>query len=172
MINRRPATLRAALLLVLSCTHAFAAPTGGVITSGSGSIAHAGSTTTVSQASSRISLNWATFDVAAAETVRFNQPSASAIAVNRIADVNGSRILGNLQANGQVFLINPHGLIFGAGAQVNVGGLVASTLDIADSDLTSGSRHFTGTAVAPQAWLTRARSPPPPAAISRSSVAP
>ena len=145
MHRHRPPTLRAALLLVLTCTHAFAAPTGGLVTSGSGSIARSGATTTVSQASNNLSLNWATFNVAAAETVRFNQPSASAIAVNRIADVNGSTILGNLQANGQVFLINPHGLIFGAGSQVNVGGLVASTLDIANADLASGSRHFAGT---------------------------
>ncbi len=145
MRQHRPPTLRAALLLVLTCTHAFAAPTGGVIVSGSGSIAQSGATTTVSQASNNLSLNWATFNVAAAETVRFNQPNASAIAVNRIADVNGSTILGKLQANGQVFLINPHGLIFGVGSQVNVGGLVASTLNLADADLASGTRHFTGT---------------------------
>ena len=90
MRHRRPPTLRAALLLVLTCTHAFAAPTGGVITSGYGSIAQAGATTTVTQSSSRLSLNWASFNVGAAETVNFAQPNASAIAVNRIADVNGS----------------------------------------------------------------------------------
>ncbi len=133
------------MLLILTCTHAVAAPTGGIVTAGSGSIAQSGATTTITQNSSHLSLNWASFNVGAAETVNFNQPNASAIAVNRIADVNGSQILGRLNANGQVFLINPHGLIFGAGSQVNVGGLVASTLDIADADLASASRRFAGT---------------------------
>ena len=147
-LHCRPRVLRAALLLTLTGAHAFAAPTGGVIVSGSGGIASAGTTTTINQATQRISLNWSTFNVGAAETVRFNQPSASALAINRIADVNGSRILGKLQANGQVYLINPHGLIFGAGSQVNVGGLVASTLDIADADLAAGKRHFAGSGTA------------------------
>ena len=144
----RPRVLRAALLVVLTSTHAFAAPTGGMIVSGSGGIATVGGTTTVNQSTQRLSLNWSTFNVGAAETVRFKQPSASALAINRIADVNGSRILGKLQANGQVYLINPHGLIFGAGSQVNVGGLVASTLDIADADLAAGKRHFAGSGTA------------------------
>ncbi len=75
----------------------------------------------------------------------FVQPDASAIAVNRIADTNGSQIFGHLNANGQVFLINPNGVLFGQGAQVNVGGLVASTLDVNDSALGSSSLSFSGT---------------------------
>ncbi|MFX6899795.1 filamentous hemagglutinin N-terminal domain-containing protein, partial [Acinetobacter baumannii] len=73
------------------------------------------------------------------EKVNFVQPSASAIAVNRIQDVNATQFMGQLNANGQVYLINPNGILFGAGAQVNVGSLVASTLDINDAALGSST---------------------------------
>lgn len=106
-----------------------AGPTGGQVTAGSGNIAQSGATTTVTQASQNLSIDWSSFNIAPQETVNFVQPSATAIAVNRIFDPNGSQILGHLNANGQIFLINPNGILFGAGAQVNVGGLVASTLD-------------------------------------------
>ncbi|MFX6118714.1 filamentous hemagglutinin N-terminal domain-containing protein, partial [Acinetobacter baumannii] len=68
----------------------------------------------------------------------------SAIAVNRIQDVNATQFMGQLNANGQVYLINPNGILFGAGAQVNVGSLVASTLDINDAALGSSTRNFSG----------------------------
>ena len=72
-------------------------------------------------------LNWRSFNTSAGETVNFVQPSASAIAVNRILDTSGTQFFGRLQANGQVYLINPNGILFGASAQGNVGGPVAST---------------------------------------------
>ena len=119
-----------------------AAPAGGQVTSGVGSINQIGNTTTINQSTQNLSLNWKSFHVGTSETVNFVQPSANAIAVNRIFDTNGSQILGNLNANGQVFLINPNGVIFGAGAQVNVGGLVASTLDTLSS--TGSTTSFVG----------------------------
>ena len=76
------------------------------------------------------------------------QPSAAAIAVNRILDTQGSQILGRINANGQVWLINPNGVLFGRDAQINVGGLVASTLDVADGDLANGTRRFAGSSSA------------------------
>jgi len=124
---------------------AHAAPVGGQLASGLGSITQSGNATTINQSTQNLSLNWKSFNVGASETVNFVQPSATAIAVNRIFDTNGSLILGNLNANGQVFLINPNGVIFGAGAQVNVGGLVASTLDITKSEGSTTSFAGTGT---------------------------
>jgi filamentous hemagglutinin family protein len=121
-----------------------AGPTGGQVVSGSGTITQSGSTTTVKQNTANLSLNWNTFNIAPQETVDFVQPSASSIAVNRIFDTNGSQILGHIDANGQVYLINPNGILFGAGSQVNVGGLVASTLDISDAGLGGNSRSFSG----------------------------
>ncbi|MDO9187776.1 MAG: YDG domain-containing protein, partial [Bacteroidia bacterium] len=119
-------------------------PIGGQIVSGSGSITQSGDTTTINQTSPNLSANWQSFNIAPSETVNFVQPTASAIAVNRIADTNGTQILGHLNANGQVYLINPNGILFGQGAQVNVGGLVASTLDVNDASLNSNSRTFSG----------------------------
>jgi filamentous hemagglutinin family protein len=121
-----------------------AAPEGGQVVSGTGSIAQSGATTTITQTTQSLSLNWDSFNIAAQETVNFHQPSATAIAVNRIMDSNGTQILGNLNANGQVYLINPNGILFGQGAQVNVGALVASTLDLNDASLNSDSRSFSG----------------------------
>jgi filamentous hemagglutinin family protein len=136
--------LATALSLSFSAAAATAAPVGGAATSGAGSISQNGSTTTIQQTSANLSLAWKSFNVAAQETVNFLQPSASAIAINRIFDVNGSQILGRLNANGQVWLINPNGVLFGQGAQVNVGGLVASTLDVGDAAVSGSTRSFAG----------------------------
>jgi len=120
-----------------------AGPTGGQVVAGNGTIAQSGATTTITQATPNLSLNWSTFNIAPQETVNFVQPSSTAIAVNRIFDTNGTQILGHLNANGQVFLINPNGILFGEGAQVNVGGLVASTLDWSGT-ATGNSISFSG----------------------------
>jgi len=131
--------------LTLCSAIAQANPSGGVVTAGSGSIAQTGHTTTIHQDSQNLSLNWQSFNIAAKDIVNFVQPSASAIAVNRIFDTSATQILGQLHANGQVYLINPNGIVFGQGSQVNVGGLVASTLDVNDASLNSANKTFSGT---------------------------
>src|SRR5262249_38212723 len=70
--------------------------------------------------------------------VVFNQPAASSIALNRIFQASPSQIFGMLQANGQVYLVNQNGILFGKTAQVNVGGLLASTLDMSDDTFNAG----------------------------------
>jgi filamentous hemagglutinin family protein len=131
-----------AACLTLSTALAHASPIGGQVTAGTGSISQPGSTTTITQSTQNLSLNWQSFNIAPNETTNFVQPSTISIAVNRILDINGSQILGHLNANGQVWLINPNGILFGQGVQVNVGGLVASTLDIASNS--NGVVHFAG----------------------------
>ncbi len=117
--------------------HSHAEPMGGKVVSGQAVIQQATqagqSVTTITQSTPKATLSWQSFNVGSGEAVRFVQPSASALSINRISDPNGSKILGKLSANGQVWLINPAGVFFGPGAQVNVGGLVASTLNLADS---------------------------------------
>jgi filamentous hemagglutinin family protein len=105
-------------------------PTGGQVTAGVGRITQSGNTTTIDQTTQNLSLSWQSFNVGPQDTVTFEQPGISSIAINRINSSTGSVILGHLDANGQVWLINPNGVLFGKGAQVNVGGLVASTLDL------------------------------------------
>jgi len=121
-----------------------AGPTGGQVTAGQGVVNQSGTTTTVNQSSQNLSLSWKSFDTGAAETVNFVQPSSSAIAVNRILGTDATQFFGKLNANGQVYLINPNGVLFGASAQVNVGGLVASTLDIGDDGIGGATRRFSG----------------------------
>ena len=115
-----------------------AAPAGGTVVGGSGSIQQSGLDTTVTQTTDRMAIDWASFNVAADERVAFVQPNESSIALNRILDASGSQILGRIDANGQVILMNPNGVFFGAGASVNVGGLVASGLAIDTDDFMNG----------------------------------
>jgi len=119
-----------------------AAPTGGAVVGGTGSINQIGSTTQVQQTSNRLAVQWNSFNVAASESVKFVQPNKSAIALNRILDNNASQILGKIDANGHVILMNPNGILFGTSAQVNVGGLIASGLNIKTSDFMSGDLNF------------------------------
>ena len=121
-----------------------ALPGGGEIVSGSGSIDQSGNTMTVTQSSQRMIANWQDFSIGADASVTFHQPGADAVALNRVIGSDPSQILGNLDANGQVFLINPNGVVFGQGAQVQTGGFVASTLDMADGDFLAGNYHFSG----------------------------
>jgi filamentous hemagglutinin family protein len=114
------------------------------VVSGSGKITQSGVTTTINQISQDLSLSWTSFNIAAQETVDFIQPSANSVAINRILGNSATSIFGHLNANGQVFLINPNGILFGPGADVDVGGLVASTLDLLGSAQVGTIRSFGG----------------------------
>ena len=146
MVGRHALLLSAlaASLCAASLAHAGNGPLGGQITSGSGQIQQVGNTTTIRQDGPTLTLNWQSFNIAPNQTVDFLQPGSSAIAVNRIFSSTPSAIYGHLDANGQVWLINPNGILFGQSAQVNVGGLVASTLDLDDNTLSSNNRSFSG----------------------------
>lgn len=121
-----------------------ALPQGGQVAAGSGSINSAGNNMTVNQGSQKLIVDWQSFGIAAGESVQFVQPGADAVALNRVLGNNRSEIYGSLTANGQVFLTNPNGILFGPTAQVDVGGLVASTLDISSEDFLQGNYVFSG----------------------------
>ena len=142
--GRRSTRPLIAASLSLTASVVAAGPLGGQVITGTGTITQSGATTTILQASQTLSLNWKSFNIAPQETVDFVQPSVTSIAVNRIFDVNGTQILGHLDANGLVYLINPNGIVFGRGAQVDVGGLVASTLDLNDPTLGGDTKTFSG----------------------------
>jgi filamentous hemagglutinin family protein len=115
-------------------------PSGGVIAAGSGTIATSGSNMTVTQTSQKLIADWQSFNIGQSASVRFDQPGSTASALNRIHDLNPSQIMGRLYSNGQMFLLNQSGIVIGKTAQVNVGGLVASSLELSDSDFL-GSRY-------------------------------
>nr|WP_051374138.1 YDG domain-containing protein [Paraburkholderia sprentiae] len=149
--SRASRQLTAALLAVAVGSAASAAwaggplPSGGAITAGSGNIAQAGTQMVVTQTSGRMVTNWRSFDVGSNASVQFVQPGRDSVALNRVVGGGGpSQILGKLSGNGQVWLVNPGGVMIGKGAQINVGGLVASSLNISDDDFLAGKARFTG----------------------------
>jgi filamentous hemagglutinin family protein len=153
----RRSTLGAAVLLALgSATQAL--PQDGSVIAGSGSIGTAGNALTVTQHTQKLIIDWQGFGIAAGESVQFIQPGSDAVALNRVLGNNASAIFGSLSANGQVFLVNPNGILFGSSAQVNVGGLVASTLGISNDDFLAGNYAFAGSggSVVNQGALTAA----------------
>ncbi|MBI5368669.1 MAG: filamentous hemagglutinin N-terminal domain-containing protein, partial [Planctomycetes bacterium] len=99
-------------------------------------------TVLVRQTSQRAILNWRRFSIDVNEYVRFEQPNATSIALNRVTGSEPSTILGRLSANGRVFLLNPNGILFGPSARVDVAGLLATTFDIQDDDFLSGRYTF------------------------------
>lgn len=88
-------------------------------------------------------INWNGFSINVNELVKFIQPSSSAIALNRVIGADPSVILGQLTANGRVFLINPNGILFGSSAKVDAAGLLATTLNIKNDDFMAGRYLFT-----------------------------
>lgn len=95
---------------------------------------------TVSQTSTRGIYQWNSFDIGDKSSVTFEMAQKGASALNRIGGSAPSQIFGKLSATngGEIFLINANGILFGKGAQVNTGSLVASALNIADSEYLSG----------------------------------
>jgi filamentous hemagglutinin family protein len=121
-----------------------ALPTGMQLVAGQAGVNVQGSSMTVNQATQQAIMNWQGFNIGANAQVRFNQPNASAVALNRVVGGEASAIFGKLSSNGKVFLVNPQGVLFGASAQVDVGGLLASSLGISDQSFLSGSYRFSG----------------------------
>ncbi|WP_144244228.1 two-partner secretion domain-containing protein, partial [Nitrincola sp. A-D6] len=146
--KHRLTRLAAAMLMALGSSSVFAVPatnalpTGGQIASGNGSISQSGANMTVQQNSDKLIANWQSFDIGSQASVTFNQPGSDSIALNRVLGQDPSQIMGQLNANGQVMLVNPAGVVFGAGSQINVGGITATTLNISDADFLAGHYHF------------------------------
>ncbi|MDH3446136.1 MAG: filamentous hemagglutinin N-terminal domain-containing protein, partial [Deltaproteobacteria bacterium] len=134
--------------IVLACAILFwasvseANPLGGHIAGGSATITQPSpSTLNVIQHTGKVIIDWKSFNIASGEHTNFQQPSASAIALNRVGG-GASMIDGRLTANGRLFLINPNGVVFGKGSRVNVGSLVATTADIRNEDFLAGRYRF------------------------------
>jgi len=124
---------------------ALAGPDGGSVVGGSASIIGQGSSNViVNQASQKAIIDWRSFSVGASESVRFNQPNSAAISLNRVTGGDPSKILGSMSANGNVWLVNPSGVLFGSSATIDVAGLVASTTNITNSNFMSGNFAFDG----------------------------
>lgn len=136
----RPLLMAAALLSVGMLG---AAPQAPAIRAGSASIS-TGSSTVINQSTSSLAIDWQSFDLAAGESVRFNQPSPGSVALNRVISGSPTSIFGRIDANGRVILVNSAGILFGPGSQVNTGAFVASTLELDESTLDTDRLRFVG----------------------------
>lgn len=141
------------ILPILSCavpSLVFAGPEGGQVIAGSATISNPDANSTlITQSTSHAAIDWQRFNIGSQEYVQFAQPDASSVALNRVIGGDPSQILGNLSANGQVFLVNPNGVYFGQSATVDVGGIVASVNNIRIEDFMSGNYVFSKSADGP-----------------------
>jgi filamentous hemagglutinin family protein len=140
--------LNAAIVVLLSIGTSTAGlqaqgPSGGVVRAGDAHVTGEGtSSTRIDQASERAVIDWRSFGIGAADQVVFVQPSAQAATLNRVTGEQASVILGRLDANGQVLLINRNGIVFGAGAEVNVSSLIATTSNVTNANFMAGRLVF------------------------------
>ncbi|BBI99571.1 hypothetical protein FGKAn22_12640 [Ferrigenium kumadai] len=134
--------LCAAVLFACAAQSSYANPLGPSVVNGQANFAITGTTLTVTNTPGTI-INWQAFSIGANEVTRFAQQSAASTVLNRVTGGVSSSILGTLQSNGRVFLVNPNGIVFGAGATIDVAGLVATTLNLSNADFLSGRYHFT-----------------------------
>ncbi|SDE47111.1 filamentous hemagglutinin family N-terminal domain-containing protein [Paracoccus isoporae] len=150
--SERPLRLRAALLsstLLIALPVAGSAqdlPSGGTVASGKVSIGQpSANAMIINQGSERAVVNWDGFSVGRGNSVDIRQPGQGSAMLNRVTGDTTSQIHGALNANGQVYVVNPNGIVIGESGRVNTGGgFVASTLDISDEDFNAGRLSFGG----------------------------
>jgi filamentous hemagglutinin family protein len=122
----------------------FALPQDGQIVAGNGNIQQPNAQNMViNQSSNQMITNWQGFNIGQSETVQFNQPGSNSVALNRVIGQDPTAILGKLNANGQIFITNPSGVFFGPNSIINVGSLMATSLQISDQDFLNRNYRFT-----------------------------
>jgi filamentous hemagglutinin family protein len=135
------------LVLALGAPFARAAtpilPSGASIAAGQALVTAPGEASLrIMQSSQKVIINWQSFSIGTGANVTFQQPNNAAILLNRVVGTEISTIKGDLFANGQVWLINGNGILFGPGSRIDVGGLIATTSDMRDADFLAGRYDF------------------------------
>ena len=120
-------------------------PSGLQVMQGQAAVASQNGAMTITNSANAV-LNWQQFSIGAGQSVRFDQPSAASKVLNRVLGQDASQVFGSLSSNGTVWLLNPNGVLFGAGARVDVAGLMASTLRVSDADWAARRYTLTGAA--------------------------
>ncbi|HHV7525896.1 TPA: filamentous hemagglutinin N-terminal domain-containing protein, partial [Burkholderia orbicola] len=153
-----PSVTPSRLLLALFSRVALVVASGNALAVGTGQVVQGAATiqggngaptTTINQTSDRAVINWNNFNIGKQDSVTFNQPGATSATLNQVTSPDPTQILGSLKANGRIFIVNPNGVVFGQGASVDVGGLVASSLGINNSDFMAGKLNFAAGATQP-----------------------
>ena len=133
-------------------------PTGGTVRSGGVSINPLTDTQLViNQSTPKAIIDWEAFSISSGKSVQFIHANSSDITLNRVTGAGVSAIDGALLANGQVWLINPNGVLIGAGGQINSTGFLATTRNLADADFLAGRYQFTDSGQAGSAIVNQGR---------------
>ena len=132
-----------ALVTLAAGGEAEANPKGGQVVAGSATIAAPSSNQLdITQSTDRAAINWMSFNIAPNERTNFQQPSSSSMTLNRVQAGDPSLIAGRLTANGQIVLVNPSGIVFAKGSQVDVNSLIATPSDISNANFMAGRMKF------------------------------
>lgn len=146
--SRWQSTVAVALLCVMTTEPTLSGelpvPAAALATLGRADLAFSGNNLIINQSTKQAILNWKSFNIGADSSVQFKQPDASSVALNNIYQNDPSQILGKLSANGQVYLINQNGFVFGKGSQVDVNTLLVSSLSVSDETLQRGITKVLG----------------------------
>lgn len=140
----RTALLTTAIMASLS-TNVLAGPTGGTVVAGDADFETIGGGDPfgVTQNTSAAIIEWQSFNIANGESFFFDQPSADAAILNRVIGPGGQSVInGDLSANGNVFIMNADGVLFGPNSVVDVNGLVATSLDIGNANFMASTFDF------------------------------
>ena len=134
----------AAIFLRISIAQA-SGPVGGVVQSGAATITSSqnGQSTTIVQTTPKTSINWNQFSIDQGSRVTFIQPNAASIALNRVTGNMPSQISGQLLANGQVWILNPNGVLINRTGEINTASFLATTNALSDQNFQSGNYQFT-----------------------------
>ena len=160
-VLRRAAPSGSGLMLTFAFGVSFAHGATPVLPSGASVAAGSAIVTTpiegsalIVQSTQKAIINWRSFSVGAGSNVTFQQPSGSAITLNRVVGTNGASVInGNLFANGQIWIVNNNGILFGQGSHIDLGGLIATTSDIRDGDFLAGKYDFGVASANPNATI-------------------
>ena len=128
-------------LIFFSAGTVFALPSGQQVVNGQATFVAQGNNLTITNSPNAI-INWQGFSINSNEAVIFKQLNSLSAVLNRVMGQDPSRILGLLQSNGRVFLVNPNGIVIGQGARIDVNGFFASTLGIGNQDFLEGKYNF------------------------------
>ena len=137
-----PLPLSVAIACIYPCT-ALALPQNPTVAAGAVNISTSDGAMQINQTTSKAIIDWQKFGIAFNESVKFNQPSRSSVVLNRVRGAESSALDGALNATGQVFIVNPNGVLISSSARVSAGGLLATTLDIENQRFLNSEYKFT-----------------------------
>ena len=136
-------TTIAIALLLIAHHHATSQPQLDTITSGTATIQQEATTTTITQTSHSTTLNWNSYNINQGHTITYNQPSTSSIAINNIKDTNPSQILGNINANGRIILLNPNGFYIGPNSTISANTFIAAAANLQQTTYNQNTNTLT-----------------------------